>query len=129
MCAQAVTSLAICQCNFGAVPVPLNATSSPNVLIENKPAATIMDFVPISNIPSFGTCNSPSNPAAVAAKAVGALAPCTPAIAAPWVPGQPKVSIGGKPALTKDCNLICALGGPSPVIKIVNPSTTHTQFK
>lgn len=129
MCAMATTSTAMCMCSFGAAPVPLNATSSPTVLIEGKPAATIMDFAPMSCIPPFGICNSPANPAAVAAKAVGATAPCTPAIVAPWMPGQPKVLIKGKPALTGNSRLVCALGGPAPVISILpmQSGTTHTQ--
>ncbi len=128
MCAQAVSSLAFCMCQFGGAPMVLNATSSPTVLIENKPAANIMDKNPGVNIPPFVICNSPSNPAAVAAKAVGATAPCTPALVAPWMPGQPKVLIKGKPALTNNCKLMCALGGPAPVISIMNSATTHTQF-
>lgn len=124
---MAVSTTAMCMCSFGASPIPLIATSSPTVLIENKPAATIMDKNPIVNIPPFGICNSPFNPAAVAAKVVGATVPCTPALVAPWIPGQPKVLIKGKPALTNNCKLMCALGGPAPVISITNPGTTHTQ--
>ncbi|MDO4200396.1 MAG: DUF4280 domain-containing protein [Clostridia bacterium] len=128
MAAQSVASTAICTCIYGTGPMPLNATSAPTVLIEGKPAATIMDFAPAANVPPFVICNSPSNPASVAAKAVGLSAPCTPALTAPWIPGQPKVLIKGKPALTNTCKLVCALGGPTPVVSITNPGTTHTQY-
>ena len=122
MSAMAVASTAMCQCTMGKIPVPLNAISSPKVLIENKPAATIMDKNPMANIPPFGLCSSPANPAVAAAS--GTPMPCVPVIAAPWMPGQPKVLINNKPALTNTCKCICNWGG---VISITNPGTTHTQ--
>lgn len=122
MSAMAVAMSAQCTCSFGKTPVPLVATSSPTVLIENKPAATIMDKNPIVNIATFGMCSSPANPTVVAAG--GAPMPCVPVIAAPWAPGQPKVLIKGKPALTNSCKCFCNWGG---VISITNPGTTHTQ--
>lgn len=122
MTAMAVTSTALCKCTFGAAPTPLNATSClPNVLIENKPAATIMDFAPAANIIPFGICTAPT---LVATPPPGVPKPCVPVPAGPWIPGQPKVIIKGKPALTNSCKLICAMGG---VITIINPGTMHTQ--
>lgn len=125
--AQIVTMGATMQCNFGAAPGILIVAPTNRVLVENEPAATVMDFVPFTNIPPFGVCNSPANPAAVAAKAVGATAPCTPAIVAPWVPGSPTVLIGNMPALNNSCKLICMLGGGAPCISITNPGSTKTQ--
>lgn len=121
MCAMAVASTAMCVCSFGTVPVPLNATSSPTVLMEGKPAATIMDKNPMVNIPIFGMCSAPPS---IAAPPPGAPSPCTAPLVAPWMPGQPKVLIKGKPALTNNCKLMCPLGG---VISITMPGTTHTQ--
>ena len=122
MAAMMAAATAMCTCTMGKIPVPLVATSSPTVLVENKPAATIMDKNPVVNIASFGMCSSPANPAVVAA--AGAPVPCVPALATPWVPGHPKVFIKGKPVLTNTCKLICTLGG---VISMTNPGTTHTQ--
>lgn len=122
MSAMVVATTAQCTCSMGKTPAPLVGTSSPTVMIENKPAATIMDKNPMVNIPTFGMCSSPFNPAVAAAG--GAPVPCVPAIAAPWAPGQPKVLINNKPALTNSCECICTLGG---VISITNPGTTHTQ--
>ena len=34
-------------------------------------AATIMDYIPIANIPPFGMCMSPANPTVIAATAGG----------------------------------------------------------
>lgn len=128
MCAMAVRSTALCSCSFSmppgvGTPVPLNATSSPTVLIEGLPAATIMDKNPMVNIPTFGMCTSPSNPTVAAAQ--GAPMPCVPAIVAPWTPGSPKVLIKGKPALVNTCTCMCNWGG---VITIKSPGATHTQI-
>ena len=113
-------------CPFGAAPGTLVVVpKGPPVLVENKPAATIMDHIPFVNIMPFGICNSPANPAAVAAKAVGATAPCTPVTAAPWVPGSPTVLINNFPALNATCTLMCALAGGVP-ITITNPGSTKT---
>ena len=121
MSAMAVSSTAMCMCSFGSAPTPLNATSSPTVQIENKPAATIMDFAPAANITPFGTCNAPTM---VATPPPGTPKPCVPAPTGTWLPPNPKVLINNKPALTNTCKLICAMGG---VISITNPGTTHTQ--
>ena len=92
---------------------------------ENKPAATIMDHIPFANIMPFGICNSPGNPAAVAAKAVGATVPCTPVTPAPWIPGSPTVLINNFPALNATSKLMCALAAGAP-ISIMNPGTIKT---
>jgi uncharacterized Zn-binding protein involved in type VI secretion len=86
------------------------------------PAGTIDDYVPLTNIPSFGMCASMANPAVAAATAAkaGAFtpAPCTPAVNAPWTPGASKLKIGGRPALHQGCQAMCAWGG---VITISTP--------
>jgi hypothetical protein len=113
---------ALMQCSFGVAPSSLVVLPTSQVLAGGPPAATIMDYAPIVNIPPFGMCSSPSNPtvAAATAAALGVLTPmpCVPATAAPWVPGAPTVLIGNMPALTSDCKLMCSYGG---VIQIVSP--------
>ena len=124
MSAMMVGSFTMCTCTMGKAPATLNATSAPTVLIENKPAATIMDFAPGTNImpPFFGLCSSPANPAVIAA--AGAPVPCTPAPAGTWAPPHSKVFIKNKPALADNCKLTCTLGG---VISIVpGTAATHT---
>ena len=119
---MAVATTAMCTCTMGKTPVSLIATSSPTVLMENKPAATIMDKNPMANILPFGLCSSPANPTVAAAG--GVPMPCVPVIPAPWIPPSPKVLIKGKPALVNNCKCFCNWGG---VISITNPGTTHTQ--
>jgi len=79
------------------------------------PAATIMDFAPMENIPTFAMCMSPANPevAAATSAAQGVLTPmpCVPVTVAPWSPGSATVTIGEIPALTDDSTCTCAWGG------------------
>lgn len=84
------------------------------------PAANIMDSKPIVNIPSFGMCTLPSNPAVAAATAaalgVPTPAPCVPVTGIPWVPGNPKVLTGNFPTLTTGSTCMCAYGGSISIV-------------
>ncbi len=118
--ADYVCAGAMLTCTFGVAPTTLIPTPG-KVTMSNMPAATIMDKE-IANIPTFGMCSSPSNPAVAAATtaALGVLTPqpCVPVIPAPWVPGNPQCLIGGQPALTSDSKCMCAYGGE---ISITSP--------
>ncbi|WP_231621572.1 DUF4280 domain-containing protein [Sphingomonas sp. 37zxx] len=118
-----ITTGAMMQCSFGVAPAPINVLPANRVLAGGMPAATIMDFAPMTNIPTFGMCSSPANPtvAAATAAALGALTPmpCIPATAAPWIPGVPTTLIGSQPALDSTCKLMCNWGG---VIQFSAPS-------
>lgn len=115
---------AMMQCSFGMAPSQLIVTVPLRPMIQNKPKATIMDFVPMVNIPPFGMCQSLSNPtvASATAAALGVLTPmpCVPAITAPWAPGG-KELISNMPALLENCKLMCMWGGN---ISITNPGHT-----
>jgi hypothetical protein len=106
-----VTSGTQLKCSFGSVPSVLVVLPDLRVTACNLPAATIMDNKPMVNVPSFGMCSSLANPtvAAATAAAMGALTPmpCVPALAAPWTPGTPTVTIGGLAALDTKCSLLC----------------------
>ncbi len=119
-----VNNGSMCQCSFGAAPCPLTVISTSNVM-AGTPAATIMDNKPFVNLSGFRMCSSPANPnvAAATAAALGVLTPmpCMPAIASPWVPGNPTVFIGGQPALTDSSKLLCNWGG---IISINAPAQT-----
>ena len=106
-----VVNGAVLLCSFGAAPatlivLPVNATT-----VGGLPAATIMDFAPLVNIPTFGMCNTPSNPAVAAATAaaLGVLTPmpCVPVTVAPWVTGAPPVLINNLPALNPTSKCMC----------------------
>ena len=118
--AMLVTMGAMLQCTFGVAPSPLTVTPENKVMDHAMPVATIMDNIPFKNIMPFSMCNSPSNPAWIAATAaklgVPTPVPCVPVTTAPWVPGSPTVLIAGKPALTNMSKLMCTWAGVISVI-------------
>jgi len=120
---------AMMQCSFGVAPSSLIVLPVNRTLDEGPPAANIMDHKPIVNIPPFGMCTTPSNPAVAAATAaaLGVLTPvpCVPVVPAPWAPGSPTVLIGNMPALNNSSKCMCTWGG---VISIVNPGAVKTQI-
>lgn len=123
-----VVSGAPIMCSFGMAPSTLQVLPLNRVTVEGKPAATVMDHVPIVNIPPFGMCTSPSNPtvAAATAAALGVLTPmpCIPATSSPWVPGAVTTKIGGMAALTAGSQCMCNWGG---VIQISFAGSVQTQ--
>lgn len=108
---------------FGVAPSSLIVIpKGPPVSVKGMLAATIMDFVPITNIPPFGMCTSIANPAVASATAaaLGVLTPmpCIPVPVGPWKPGAIKTKINNFPALPDFAVCNCMWGG---VIKIMNP--------
>ena len=88
-------------CDMGASPSVLTVTPAPphsaSAPAPGVSLAVITDFVPMLNIPTFGMCMSPANPAVqaatTAAQGVFTPAPCVPATADPWgaaAPGAPE---------------------------------------
>lgn len=122
-----VVNGAMLLCSFGVAPASLIVLPVHQTLVSSMPAATIMDFAPIVNIPTFGMCSTPSNPAVAAATAaaLGVLTPmpCIPVTVAPWVPGAIPVLITGIPALDVTSTCMCTWGG---VITITMPGQFTT---
>lgn len=109
-------------CSFGTGPGTLVVVpQGPPVMIEGKPAATIMDSVPFVNIVPFPTCIAPTNPAGMA-KIVPTPAPCIPVTGTPWAPPAPMTKINGKPALCMGSTTMCTAWAG--VITIIDPGTT-----
>lgn len=123
---NAVTSASLL-CTFGTGPSTLSVLPDSQVLIEGRPAATIMDIAPMMNVPPFIMCMSLSNPqvASATAAALGVLTPmpCIPVIAGPWHPGAERTLIGGMPALTAGSTCSCAWGGQ---ISLTFPGAVRT---
>lgn len=113
-------------CSFGVAPATL-VSINPTTLIGNQPAATIMDFKPLVNIPTFGMCMSLANPtvASATAAALGVLTPmpCVPATSSPWMPVAPTTLIGNMPALAAGSTCMCSWGG---VIQVAFPGQVQT---
>jgi hypothetical protein len=100
------------KCSFGALPAILTVTpKNPPVLIQGALAATIMDHAPIVNIPSFGMCAAPTNPAVIAATAaalgVFTPAPCVPVTTNPWFPGSQTILIANQISLNSTSLCMC----------------------
>lgn len=112
-----VVSGAQIKCDQAFPPGKAVLTVLPTGMVDagNMPVATIMDFTPMKNIPTFGACNTEANPtvaaATSAASGVHTPAPCVPAITAPWSPGSSKTDVGGLAALTKDSKCMCMWSG------------------
>ncbi len=115
-------------CSFGMAPSMLNVLPIARTM-SAMPLATIADNVPFVNIMPFGMCQSMANPtvAAATAAAMGVLTPmpCTPMPAGPWVPGVPRVLVGGRPAINNMCKLTCSYGG---MIQFTSPGCPTVQL-
>ncbi len=127
--AKQVVAGAMAQCSFGAAPSALIVLPVNRVMAEGRPAANIMDHKPVVNIPTFGMCTAPTNPAVIAATTaalgVPTPAPCVPVVPAPWAPGSPTVPLGNMPALNDTSKCMCAWAG---VISITNAGTMNTDI-
>lgn len=123
--AKQVVNGATLQCSFGTTPSNLVVLPTEHFVVDNMPAATIMDHQPMINIMPFGMCQSMANPAVASATAAafGVLTPqpCVPVTMTPWAPGLPTDIIGNKLALTSTCRCMCNWGG---IISITNPGST-----
>jgi Domain of unknown function (DUF4280) len=112
-------------CDMGTTPSLLTVTPGPPhaAAVVPPPAllATVSDFVPMTNIQSFGMCNSPANPAVIAATSAASgvftPAPCVPATSGPWAPPEP-VTISGVPVFDQKATCQCAWAG---TITVVDP--------
>lgn len=100
-------------CDKGTARVALQVQPDHGVHLNDKAAATICDALPVTNVPSFGDCKlfSPSKP-------------CMPSTNQ-WLCEAGNVSVGGVPALTSDCRLICMQGG---MITIVDAGQTKVNI-
>ena len=107
-----VVQEALMMCAAGTAPMPLTVLTNETVRIDGLAIATIMDCVPMANIPPFGTCNI------LTAAALGVPTPCVPAPVGPWTPGSEVQFINGLPVLTMPAMCQCGIGG---VITITEP--------
>jgi hypothetical protein len=109
------TATVSCSGSVGSASSTYLAMTNSTITASNNGMATIMDYVPFSNIMPFGQCNLSSNPmvAAATAAASGVHTPvtCIPATAAPWTSGSSTVMVNNLPALTDDSTCMCTWGG------------------
>jgi hypothetical protein len=104
------------------IVLPLNRT-----MTSNKPAANIMDHKPFVNVPTFGMCQSPTNPLFIAATAAAlgtpTPVPCIPGTMTPWSPGSLTVKLNQFEALNMTSMLTCTFGAPM-CISIIDAGQT-----
>ena len=118
MAGKLVNAGSLLTCTMGAAPAALTVVV-PTTTAQGPPAANIMDFAPMANIPTFGMCMSLANPmvAAATAAALGVLTPmpCIP-VTTPWTPGAFLVQVRLFPALDAASKCMCAYGGQISVV-------------
>lgn len=119
-----VISGAKLKCNQGTSPGSLTVLPANGTDADEQPAATVNDFIPMTNVAPFGMCQTQANPqvAAATAAAQGVLTPqpCVPVLTSPWSPGSSIVTIQGMKALTADSKCNCTWTGS---IEITDPGT------
>jgi len=102
-------------CTFGLAPAVFTASSVD--VAATTPAGVVTD-VTIANIPTFGMCVAPTNPAVIAE--LMNPAPCLPVLM-PWTPGSARVTINGVNALDDESQCMCAWAG---VVTVSSPGQT-----
>lgn len=101
---------------MGVAPATLIVEPEPphTAVATPVPLAVITDFAPEVNIPTFGMCYSPDNPAVQAATAAASgvftPAPCVPATVAPWAPPT-AVLLDGVPTFDELATCECMWAG------------------
>ena len=103
---------AMVACTFGVAPAVFTASS---VDVDATAPAGVITDVSVENIPTFGMCVSPANPAVSVNPAH--TAPCIPVLQ-PWTPGSARVTIDGIPALDDASECMCAWTG---VVTVSSP--------
>lgn len=102
-------------CTMGTGNAVLVVLPERRILLDGQPQANIMDYKPMTNIPSFGLCTSLANPVVAAATAAhhGCLTPmpCVPNTTSPWQKGHESLLLKNFPALCMDDKLSCAWAG------------------
>lgn len=115
-----VSSGATLQCSMGTSQASFKATPK-NISVCGKDQGNIQDFIPSSNIPSFGRCRSLAYPPTASATAAnfGRLTPmpCLPGTCAPWSAVDPDCLLAGSPALREEAKLSCMYGGRISIVK------------
>ena len=96
-------------CTMGTIPTTLLIPFS-TVHTLHMPIATIEDYN-LTNIITFGICNSPANPAFKPP----IIPPCVPILES-WSPGSSTVKIKGCPVLNFSSKCQCQYGGTISII-------------
>jgi hypothetical protein len=103
------------KCSQGTSQGSLTVLPTIGADADEKPTATVNDYIPMTNIGTFGMCQTQANPqvAAATAAAQGVLTPqpCIPVTTSAWSPGSSVVTIKDVNALTDDSKCNCTWTG------------------
>jgi hypothetical protein len=112
-------------CNQGTSPGSLTVSPPRVADSDGTKAATVNHYLPMTNIPAFGMCQTQANPqvAAATAAAQGVLTPqpCVPVTTSPWSPGASLVTIDDQKALSDDSTCSCQWTG---TVSITSPGSS-----
>ena len=103
---------ATCKCPFGSV-CPIVVLPTTNVFISGRQCVRMPNAQAIVNIPSFGMCNNPGNPAVIEIPP-GIIIPtaCIPNITNPnWLTKKFNVKVCGQPVCSDGDMCMCSYGG------------------
>lgn len=112
-----LTTGCVLTCTMGDIPSVFIALDLPGkpVVDGGFAAATIAEIIPEANIPSFGMCNSPTNPEVIAATAaalgVFTPMPCIPIVPDPWDPPSAVAHYTELPLATVTSKCMCIWEG------------------
>lgn len=120
MMANLVCSGAALACSMGTTPASFTGSGEE---VSGPTAVGVISDTDTAAIPTFGLCQSPSNPEVAAAEAPQ---PCMPVIDSPWDPGSASVMIDGEAALDDSSQCECTWGG---TITVSSPGQTDTTLE
>ncbi len=103
-------------CSFGMAPGVFQALEIPGKpVVTGMTVATMVEIIPLENIPDFVMCTSEANPEVIAATAaaLGVLTPmpCVPVVVDPWDPPSTLAGYDGLPLATVASTCLCLWGG------------------
>jgi hypothetical protein len=107
-------------CSCGTAPSLLTVAAKGVTHGRLCTSATVMDCVPLVNIPPFGGCTAAGNPL----PPMGVVKACVPSFSAPWSAMAPSILLHGVPVLDESATLPCAYGG---VVRVINPGQSVTR--
>jgi hypothetical protein len=114
---ELLTSETPLMCSFGEAPGLFRSMHLPGkpVIMDAFATATILEIIPLENIPTFVMCMSILNPEVIAATAaaLGVLTPmpCIPVVVDPWEPPALVACYEDIPLATCESKCVCLWGG------------------
>lgn len=109
-------------CSCGTAPSKLLVKNRGFSYGTSAAAATVMDHVPLENIPPFEQCTAAANPAPMS----GTAKACVPSFSAPWSCEVLEITLHGVPVLDASATLACAYGGTVSITDSGQKLTRHT---